>query len=314
MPFPVEWQRELGVLDSPTTVLWQDVDGGDEFVFTGPADNVRSGIFVLEGSTGLGLAPAEQVLTDYAAQDGSFLSSGRSAAREIQIPLYIWGDSRQEFLRLENALSETMDPAVPRRLVIRDKTFPRIREKFIECYYSDGWSGDEAEDASGLTWRRIGLELKAPDPWFREDGEDSFTFSSENPQIIIPELLGGLAWPTFHFHLPYGATDPVVTNLTTGESFRLNIISGAAISGDDGEEWVLVDDEGFVPDVVEVNTAPRFRTVRLNGSVSWTTWDFSSDWFTVRSGDALSVSVEEDPEYQGWSALMTINPYHRKGV
>lgn len=314
MPFPVEWQRELGVLNSPTTIRWQDINGEDEFVFTGPADNVRSGIFVLKGTTGLGLAPAEQVLTEYAAQDGAFLTSGRSAAREIQIPLYIWGENRQEFMRLENALAATMDPAVPRRLVIEDRTFPRVRTRYVECYYSDGWGGDENEDASGLTWRRVPLELRCPDPWFREDAEDAYTFSAFQGYITIPELLGGLAWPSFHFQLPFGATAPEVTNMTTGQSFRLDIVAGAVLAGEDGEELILADGENFVPDVVDVVTAPRFRTVMLNEATSWDVWDFSSDWFTVRSGDVISVTVDELEEYPGWSALMTINPHFRKGI
>lgn len=315
MPFPVEWQRELGVLDSPTTIKWQDAEGYDEFIFTGSPDNLRSGMFVLSGATGLGLAPAQQAMTDYAAQDGAFLNSGRSASRTIQIPLFIWGSNRQEFLRLENALSETMDPAVPRRLVIEDTTFPRIRSRYVECLYSDGWEGDESEEASGLTWRKIPLELTCPDPWFREEGEETYTFSADDPTIVIPELLGGLAWPTFHIQLPYGATDPVVTNVTTGKSLRLEIVAGAVLMGEDGEELVLVDDTGFIPDVVDIVTAPRFRTVRLNGAIDWDIWDFEADgWFSVRTGDEVTMSVDEDPEYPGWTALMTLNPYHRKGL
>jgi hypothetical protein len=216
--------------------------------------------------------------------------------------------------RLVARAGRQLDPAVPRRLVIEDKTFPRVRSRYVECYYSDGWEGDESEEASGLTWRRIPLELKCPDPWFREDGEESFTFSADDTVISIPELLGGLAWPTFHIQLPYGAENPEVTNQTSGKSFRLEIVSGAVLLGEDGEELVLGDDEGFEPDIVEVVTAPRFRTVRRNEAISWDIWDFSSDWFSVKSGDEVSMSVEELEEYPGWTALMTLNPYHRKGL
>lgn len=85
--------------------------------------------------------------------------------------------------------------------------------------------------------------------------------------------------------------------------------------GEDGEELVLVDDTGFIPDVVDIVTAPRFRTVRLNGAIDWDIWDFEADgWFSVRTGDEVTMSVDEDPEYPGWTALMTLNPYHRKGI
>lgn len=316
MPFPVEWYREMGVLDSPTTIRWQDAHGGDEFIFTGSPNNLRSGIFTLQGAKGLGIAPAEHSFTKYAAQDGSFLNSARSGEREIEIPIFIWGNTRQEFLRLENALSETMEPGVPRRLVIEDKTFPRVRIKYVTCYYSDGWPGDEATDVSGLTWRKLTLELSAPDPWFHEDTAESFILSATTPTISIPELLGGIAWPSYKFTLPYGSEDPEVTNLTTGDSLRLDVVSGAVIQGDDGEELVLVDDGGdFVPDVIEVSTAPRMRSVKRNGGLSWDIWDFSRQgWFSVRTGDELSVSVIELPDYPGWTCELTINPYHRKGV
>lgn len=314
MPFPVEWYRDLGVLNSPTTIRWQDENGGDEFIFTGSPDNPRSGIFVLNGATGLSLPPAEHASTDYAAQDGAFLNGARSASRDITIPLYVWGVNRQEYLRLENALAETMEPGLKRRLVIEDKTFPRVRSRYIECYYADGWEGDESEDSSGLTWRRIPLELYCPDPWFREDGQETYTFSADQDTITIPELLGGTAWPTFHLQLPYGAENPVITNLTTGKFIRLEMVSGAVLTGEDGEELVLGDDEGFEPDIVEISTAPKARWIRRNDAIAWDIRDHSSSWLSVKSGHEVSISVEELEEYPGWTALMILNPYHRKGL
>jgi hypothetical protein len=315
VPFPVEWRRELGVLNSPTTIRWQNASGGDEFVFTGSPDNLRSGIFVLEGATGLGLAPADQIVTDYPALDGGFLQGGRSGVREIQLPLFIWGQNRAEFMRLVNALSETMSPDTPRRLVVEDKTFPRVRVRYIECYYAGGWDGDESEEASGLTWARIPLELRCPDPWFHEDTEESFTFSAGQSTITIPELLGGLAWPTFRFSMPYGSADPEIVNVTTGRSLRLNFTAGIVIVGDDGDDWVLVEDDGtYTPDVLDVDTAPRQRSVRVNDATAWDSFDFASDWFSVRTGDEITVTVEELEGYPGWTAEMTIKAYHRKGI
>jgi len=191
-----------------------------------------------------------------------------------------------------------------------------VRTRYIECYYSDGWQGDEAEDASGLTWRRIGLELLCHDPHFREEVEEQFTLSETTPQITIPELLGGEAWPSFTFTLPFGVGNPEVLNLTTGQSLRLSFTAGAVVTGEDGEELIIVEPDGsYTPDVVEVVTAPRERIVRVNDAVDWSAFDFSSDWFTVRSGDEVSVTVEEDEEADpGWSAQITIRPHHRKGV
>jgi Phage tail protein len=315
VPFPVDWARELGVLDAPTTIRWTDTEDGDAFVFTGSPNNERSGIFVLAGATGLALPPAQQTITDYPALDGGFLQGARSAAREIQIPLLVWGNNRQEYMRLLNALSETMAPDVPRRLVIEDRTFPRRRVRHIVAYYAGGWDGDEGEDASGLTWGKIPLTLTCPDPWFHESGDETFTFSERRLTVVIPELLGGLAWPRFFLSAPFGSYDPEIVNLTTGKSMRLAMTVGAVQAGEPDEEWIIFDENGSLePDLIEIVSEPRHREVRVNGAVAWDLFDFTSDWFTVRSSDEVMITLNTAPGQTEWNAEMILAPYHRKGI
>uniref|UniRef100_UPI00047A05C7 phage tail domain-containing protein n=1 Tax=Actinomadura oligospora TaxID=111804 RepID=UPI00047A05C7 len=232
MPYPVQWQRELDALKAPVTIRWQDASGQDEFIFTGSPDNQRSGIIMLAGATGLGIAPTDQVVTDYPALDGGFLQGGRFASREIMLPLYVWGRTRQEFLRLMNALAATMRPDVPRRLVVEDRTFPRLRTRYAECYYSSGWEGDESYDASGRTWAKLGITLAAPDPWFHEPTAETFTVSSSKPTVTVPELLGGSAWPTIRVSMPYGSSNMRITNVTSGQQIRIDLWAMA---------WELID-------------------------------------------------------------------------
>jgi hypothetical protein len=176
-------------------------------------------IFLGAGAKGLDMPPWAIQTEEYPALDGEYPTAVRSAAREVFLPLTVYGRSRPEMIAAKRQLLRAVSPEGLRsfKLVTAEPSamsgYEAPRE--ISLYYASGLEGDEGSD-NGLVWGKYGLVARSSDPFF-QDRQDSvetfFTFSTVadffppegDPFLSADGLTGG-----FHLSAP-----PVVTNQIT---------------------------------------------------------------------------------------------------
>ncbi|GAA0406179.1 phage tail family protein [Streptomyces luteireticuli] len=177
MPIPASWDfrtEEPPELppSPPQPVTWghtyvsiRGSDGeGEEIPLTDFAGRHWPAIFLQAGATGLDMPPVELYADASPNLDGSIYRNCRAAAREIMLPLYLYGIDRYTVRQLKRKLIRALHPA-------NGACVLRVQEsgqppRYLTCYYKGGMEGNEAEDSAGFSWLRYGIQLTAHDPWY----------------------------------------------------------------------------------------------------------------------------------------------------
>jgi hypothetical protein len=134
------------------------------------------------GATGLDM-PTYGLFSDASPNlDGSIFRSARATAREIMIPVYLYGIDRQTINALKRKFFQALNPK-------RGYCLIRFTEgngvtRSISAYYKGGMEGSEGS-TSGFSWAKYGLAFTAMDPWFYPDApsETSWGFGTGEPLL-----------------------------------------------------------------------------------------------------------------------------------
>ncbi|MET8511966.1 phage tail family protein [Streptomyces sp. NPDC005077] len=208
--------------------------------------------------------PGFDFYTDASPQiDGNALRGLRAQAREVFLPVALFGPDRASFLERKRSFFRTLNPY----LGLGTLTFTEAdgSARTIEAYYVSGAEGDLGQDNSDLHWQIVGLTFSCPSPYWL-GGQVSKTFSagaSGNFFPVLPlkvrdsQVLGdatidnpgdAMSFPVWTIHGP--ATSAVVTNTTTAQSFSVTASLGSS-------------------DVLVIDTRERAQTAVLNDSTNW---------------------------------------------
>lgn len=252
---------ELPAFDRAPTVTWTSAAGRETVLSAWD-----QGYILMPGARGLGMAPITLYRRESGALDGLVVTGVRANAREVFLPLRIYGDDRAHALERRRQLATDLDPMEvngggPGTLELAEQDGSKRR---ITCYYTSGMEGAEGRDEAGLEWANLGLTFLAPDPFWRgatitQDWRTStteglflplFPLRVRNSQIVgegmtIHNPGTARAWPIWSIDGPVG-TGMILRSNTLGQELQLN----AAF---------LLDD------TVEIDTRPRIKTVRKNG-------------------------------------------------
>jgi len=152
------------------------------------AKGALGNIWLRKGAKGLDMPPFDVQVDEYPARDGEYPRAARGLAREIFLPLTIYGKTRPELVaakrRLLRALPPTQMFGRMARLVVaevkEDGEYEPQRE--IEVYYSGGLEGDEGSE-NGLMWAKFGLVLRSTDPFFRSLQDTVVDFLTVEDQV-----------------------------------------------------------------------------------------------------------------------------------
>ncbi|MFF4557163.1 phage tail family protein [Streptomyces sp. NPDC001422] len=159
-PVPLDWQR--------TYVSIRGANGeGEEIPLTAFQGKDWPSILMLPGATGLDAPPYELHMDDSPNLDGSIFRDSRAGARQLMIPVYLYGIDRRSIIALKRKLVSTLNPKNGYCVLKFVESDGSMRS--INAFYAGGMEGNEALDSSGFHWISYGIQLTAPDPWFYSD-------------------------------------------------------------------------------------------------------------------------------------------------
>ncbi|QLE71113.1 phage tail family protein [Streptomyces rectiverticillatus] len=140
---------------------------GEEIPLTGFQGRHWPAIFMQAGATGLDMPPFE-IHSDVSPNlDGSSFRDARVAAREIMIPVYLYGVDRYTLRELKRNLIRALNPRNGACVLkIQEAGQP---PRYLTCYYKGGAEGNEGADSAGFRWMRYGIQLTAMDPYYWTD-------------------------------------------------------------------------------------------------------------------------------------------------
>ncbi|MEU9871102.1 hypothetical protein AB0C87_24945 [Actinomadura sp. NPDC048021] len=166
-------------MDYAPMVTLEGVDGSQ---FALSAKGGTGNIWLNKGATGLDMPEWDVQTAEYPVLDGEYPIAVRGLAREIFLPLTVWGDSRPQMVANKRRLIRALPPnrmfARMAKLIVAeaDESGNYEPQREIEVYYADGLQGDEGSD-NGLSWGKYGLVLRAPDPFFRDRADTVISFA-----------------------------------------------------------------------------------------------------------------------------------------
>lgn len=207
----------------PTGVEWPLSDLADD-----------RGHFTTFGVSGWGARPFEYSL-DPVPRGGDSVRFVRAQSARITWPLYIWGDTFQQFTdryrAVRKAFLSTIHLNTPGILRV---AWPNGTAREIDVWYEDGFGGESGEN---WLFAKPVLTLLAPDGYWRDVTPTTVTrvhtvgsqsFLNPFPRVSSGQVLGSTivtnpgdteAWPT------WTVTGPMLsltaTNNTAGQEFEL---------------------------------------------------------------------------------------------
>ncbi|MFC4645356.1 MULTISPECIES: phage tail domain-containing protein [Streptomyces] len=231
--------------------------------------------------------------------DGSIYRSARASAREVVIPVYLYGIDRTTVNQIKRKLFQNLNPK--RGYCLLRFTEGDNRSRILQAYYKGGMEGSESTDTAGFTWAKYGLSFTCMDPWFYPDRPESvrWDFGSGEPllstsQAFFPMRISagvmgtgsGLtisnpgdieAWPTWQLHGP-------IKNFTLTSPYGQTVKASAPADGSD-----------LVPTgrVLTIDTRPGHKTVKDDLDANyWSRLDTAPEFWSIDPGESTaSVSV-----------------------
>lgn len=284
-PVPVQWGR--------TYVSITGKNGeGEEIPLTNFSNSRWPGIFMMPGATGLDAPPYDLHSDESPNLDGAIFRDARATSREIMLPLYLHGIDRPTIKALKKQLVSSLNPKKGYCVLkfVEGDAVPR----YLKCYYKSGMEGSEAQDQSGFTWKKFGVQLIAHDPWFYSEDVQvaSWEFGSGQPFLSTTEAF-------FPLRINAGlvtGSEVQVSNPGDVEAWpRWELtgpIKGFTFTSPDGESFgVTPPTDGT--DVIAgnrtliVDTRPGFKTLKDDqGTNYWPLLDPSPQLWAIPEGDS----------------------------
>jgi hypothetical protein len=301
--------------------------GGEEILLTDFSDSRWPGVFMMPGATGLDAPPFELHADDSPNLDGGIFRDARAVAREIMLPIYLHGIDRRTVKQIKSRLVSALNPKkgyCVLKFVEGDAT-PR----YLKCYYKSGMEGSEAQDQSGFTWKKFGIQLTAYDPYFYSDDVQvaQWTFGGGQPFLSTTEafyplrlnagILSGSevsvsnpgdveAWPRWELTGPikgFQFTSPEIAN---PDGTKTNLSFGVTAPGDGSD--VVAGGRTLI-----VDTRPSFKSLKDDlGTNYWPDLDASPQLWSIPEGESTctvdivpgstnaKVRLVFQPRYEGY--------------
>lgn len=213
-------------------------------------DLATSGYEVLDGVLGLDMPPTTLYADAAPALDGAIARGARYEPRDVFLPIFVQAQDRYTLRtrvqRLHRAfLTNVGGSPTPLALQINQ---PDGTARTCKVLYAGGAEGNKGKGQFGITWQKIFVTLRAPDPWLYALNAIATTFSQGSGTNFFPLLpihlnsnrLGTVtinnpgdvdSYPTWVWTGP--GTALTLTNVLTGRSIVLTKTLGTSGTGAD---------------------------------------------------------------------------------
>lgn len=299
-PPTIPYREDVGTM----TAVWVDPDG-IEWPLTTHSDDI--GWLTMNGPAGWGATPIELV-TDALPRGGEQVRYIRSKPRRIQWPLYIYGDTYEQFVArwrsIVRAFTKTSHRAAPGYLKV---TLPSGEQRLIEAYYEEGFEGKDGEN---WLWAKPVITLYCPDGFWSatQPVTTTRTFAAAGPQpgfltpfmtISSSKLVGGGpsdpatpilnpgdvdAWPVWTITGPM--TQFIAINETLGVQFKLTYTLAA------GQQITVRTSRPAVRGPGDTNLTKHLDWFGIPGSVLWPLTDGTNMVAFQVSGAGVGTQVD----------------------
>ncbi|MER6382097.1 phage tail domain-containing protein [Streptomyces sp. NPDC001118] len=278
IPIPEDWQH--------TYVSIRGSNGeGEEIPLTGYQNGAWPTIVLQPGASGLDMPPFELHTDDSPNLDGSMYRGARAAARQILLPVFVYGIDRKTVVSFKRKLANALNPKNGYCVVTFIEQDGAARR--LQCYYASGMEGNESTDTSGFTWVSYGIQLTAVDPWFYGDTDvvAAWSFGQAYPFLGNPFLPLKLNSGT-----PASGT-LAVNNPGDIEAWPVWTITGPlksfTFTGPDGSRWGVPAQAGGtdclpIGRTLTVDSRPGYKTI---------TDDQGTNYFPLMSPNPVLWSV-----------------------
>ena len=205
------------------------------------------------------------------------LTGLRADVREVFLPLLVKAESLQDALRL---CAKYWNPR------IGDGTLKVMDDlgntRILKCRYAGGLEGDGRN--SGPGWQKIGLRLRALQPYWQDEQYQDYVFALDSPVLFFQSSF-------FPLHISKGTIDgnvsvnnpgeveayPLITatgpltaleiqNVTTGKTINFPALTMTA------------------SDTLTIDTRPEILSVKINGNSAFSLLSASSSLWTIQPG------------------------------
>lgn len=291
---------------------------GEEIPLTAFTDSNWPGVIMQPGATGLDAPPFELHSDDSPNLDGGIFRNSRAIAREIMIPLVLYGVDRKTLKSLQKKLVTSLNPKKGYCVLkfVEGNSIPR----YLYCYYKGGMEGNEAQDQSGFNWKKFALSFTAFDPYFYSDTVQAAQWSFGEGEPFLPAT--GSFLP---LHLNAGivsSSEVTIYNPGDVEAWPIWKITGPirsfSFASPDGESFGIsapTDGSNIIPGgrTLTVDTRPGFKSLKDNiGTNYWPLldpnpilWALPEDESICNvsilpGADTAVVKLTYSPRYEGY--------------
>ena len=146
----------------------------------------EDGDFILAtGVQGFGI-PATAVRIEESAGDGGIFRHSKRGIRDLDLPVIILGDNRQDVeSKLRRLARLLQDRSGPTRIVAN---YSNGDELFLEAHYTGGAETQFGSDAT-QTFCRWVIQMQAPQPFWESANNQTFTISAGNTgRGLLPQV------------------------------------------------------------------------------------------------------------------------------
>lgn len=244
----------------PPRLTWTSPDGSTVITLSDFGGNPW-GVTTLSGATGFGMPDFTYYETASPSFDGSLVRGVRAGARDINLPLLLWGSNRAQCLENFHGLLSALNPRNGMgTLTVAPADGSPARS--IGAYYNGGFAGQDDDQAWGMSHMTAVLALRCPQPFFLGDPTvttlqiaygDTF-FPVLPVQLVANQILGNTtlindgdadAFPIYTITGP--VANPSITNITNGTYIRFTTTLSAG-------------------DSITIDTREGVKTVTKNGT------------------------------------------------
>lgn len=222
-----------------------------------------NGWYVGRGIEGLDNPPVALLIDEPATWDGGLFRDARYSPREVFLPVHLQADDNAAMRAAVRDLAALADPK--RGPVALTVHHPDGRTRTIDGYLS-GPFGQALIAGEAMHWRKIGVTLRCPDPFFTGD--------TSGASLVVDTAVVDFLGDPF---LPLAVSDAqvadtlIAANSGDADAYPVWTLTGPASSAlidVDGASWELSSPLG-AGEVLTVDTTRGAQSVDVDGTPAW---------------------------------------------